>query len=62
MLHDQLIQKLWPKETHRHKHTQTDRHTHTHTDDENITSTAYAGGNYHRHSFIPLFKMLNLKV
>ena len=24
--------------------TYTDRHTHTHTHDENITSTAYAGG------------------
>ena len=30
-------------DTHTHTHRQTDRHTHTH--DENITSTAYAGGN-----------------
>ena len=35
----QLLQKLQPKQTH----TQTHRQTHRH--DENITSTAYAGGN-----------------
>ena len=40
----QLIQKLQPE--HTHTHTQTDRH------DENITSTAYAGGNK---SIIPDF-------
>ena len=32
-------------QTDRQIHTQTDRHTHTHRHDENITSTAYAGGN-----------------
>ena len=37
----QLFQKLEPEQTDR----QTDRQTHTHTHDENITSTAYAGGN-----------------
>ena len=31
--------------TERQTHRQTDRQTHTHRHDENITSTAYAGGN-----------------
>ena len=30
--------------THSKVIAQTDRHAHTHTHDENITSTAYAGG------------------
>ena len=44
----QLLQKLLSKEdTHTHTDEQTDGHrqTHTHTHDENITSTAYVGGN-----------------
>ena len=32
--------------TDRQTHRQTHTHTHTHTHDENITSTAYAGGIY----------------